>query len=132
MLLLNKICLLISQCYDLEKMTNECVKVCWPQRWFWSSVCTARVHISPPAGSWSTHPSECPSLLTPGNVVRGLRKHLLWFTDIKLIKCTWLWGKIRRTRCLANDLWLHSPSQFQTFQCISVILFLFCSNFQTL
>ncbi len=76
--LLNQICVLdVLLCYVFIMISNEWVKVSWPQRWFWSSVCTARVHISPPAGSCSTHPSECPSLLTPGTVVRDLRKHLL-------------------------------------------------------
>lgn len=46
----------------------------WPLIWFWSSVCTARVHTSPPAGSCSERPSGSPSQHARGTALWDLSK----------------------------------------------------------
>lgn len=46
----------------------------WPLIWFWSSVCTARVRTSPPAGSCSEHPSGSPSQYARGTASTDLSK----------------------------------------------------------
>lgn len=59
-------------CRYSESLALDCE--IWPLLWFWSSVCTAQVHTSPPAGSCSGRPSGSPSRRARGTALWDLSK----------------------------------------------------------